>query len=35
LTAFTDISAARAGADTIARAVANNTIFFMTIPNRI
>src|SRR5215213_9311199 len=32
LMAFRDISAANAGADTIASAVANNTIFFMTIP---
>src|SRR3954466_4071133 len=35
LIALTAISAARAGADTIASAVANNTIFFMTtIPIR-
>ena len=31
-TAFTAISAAKAEPETIASAVANNTIFFMTIP---
>ena len=32
LTALTAISAAKAEPETIASAVANNTIFFMTIP---
>ena len=32
LTALTGISAAKAEPETIASAVANNTIFFMTIP---
>ena len=34
MTAFKDISAARAGADIIASVVANKAIFFMTIPIR-
>ena len=35
MTALSDMSAAKAEAETIVSALANSTIFFMTIPTRL